>query len=61
MSVSEESLERVREIGRSRYGEPVGRMTAFEQGRNDMLECVANSRRLRTETAIRDCDRKLRH
>ncbi|MGR6966999.1 hypothetical protein ACU610_21295 [Geodermatophilus sp. URMC 61] len=57
MSVSEESLERMREAGRTTRR--ADGKTATERGRDDMLVCVANSRRWATGAAIEECRRQL--
>ncbi len=61
MAVRDESLERLRQSGRdNRTARAAGEMAAYEQGRTDMWECVADSSRVTTRAAIKECQRKLR-
>ncbi len=60
MTVSPESLERVRQQGRNRNEDRMaGEMAAHEGGREDMLACVIDSSRLTTRAAVQECERKL--
>lgn len=62
MAVKQESLNRLRDVGRSNGGteRAAGEAAAFDQGRSEMLACVVSSKAILTSTAVRECERKLR-
>jgi hypothetical protein len=60
MAVHGESLDRLRAAGRAKADAGQTReMAAYEDGRDDMWQCMADSTRLTTSKAASGCRRKL--
>ena len=55
MPVKDESLQRMREAGRRSATQGAAEMAAYEQGRTDLWECVANSSHRTTKKAVAEC------
>ena len=62
MAVDDQERARIRAAGKAKglTKAPVDESAAFESGREDMRDCVANSTRLFTKKAVLECGLKLR-